>query len=193
VDLFRLWFLGVVNPSLAFDELRKKPAPAWGLWAILIRFVVTSLTSILALHLLDRRPFVEPYLTFLPAERYYAAEIFFLPLFGVVGWLLGGSVVHVVLRISGRASDLDRILNVIGWGLLIVMPVVWALDWITIGLDVYGLGPTTAIHALVSLWEVVLFGIGLSQMAGLRFWPAFGLGLVVKCGVYIPLAAVFVR
>ena len=50
-----------------------------------------------------------------------------------------------------------------------------------------------AIHALISVWEVVLFGIGLSKMRELRFWPACLLGLVVKGGVYIPLAIIFVR
>jgi len=178
MSFFRLWFLGIINPSEAFDQLRKKPAPAWGFWAILVRFIVTSLTSILALYLLDRRPFVDSYLTFLSAERYYAAEVFFLPVFGLAGWVLSSGVVHVILRLAGRESDFD-------W--------IWLLDWITIGLDVYGEGLTPAIHALISVWEVALFGLGLSKMEPLRFWPACLLGLVVKAGVYIPLAMIFVR
>jgi len=193
MGFFRLWFLSIINPSGAFDQLRKKPAPAWGFWAILVRFVVTSLTSILTLYLLDRRPFVDSYLTFLPAESYYAAEVFFLPVFGLAGWVLSSGVVHVILRLAGRESDFDWILNVVGWGLLVVMPAVWLLDWITIGLDVYGEGLTPAIHALISVWEVALFGVGLSKMEPLRFWPACLLGLVVKAGVYIPLAIIFVR
>ena len=156
MDLFRLWFLGIINPSAAFDELKQKPAPQWGLWAILIRFVVTSLTSILSLHLLDRRPFVDSYLTFLSEENYYAAEVFFLPVFGLAGWLLGSGVVHVILRLAGKKSQFDWILNVIGWGLLVVMPVVWVLDWVSIALDIYGAGLIPVIHALVSVWEVVL-------------------------------------
>lgn len=193
MSFFRLWWLGIVDPAGAFEHLRHKPAPAWGLWAILMRFVVTSLTSILALHLLGRRPFYDAYLTFLPAERYYAAEVFFLPVFGLAGWLLSSAVVHLILRLAGRESDIDWILNVVGWGLLVVMPVVWLVDWVSIGLDVYGRGSTPAIHALVSVWEVALFGVGLSKIKGLSFWPALLLGLVVKGGVYIPLAAIFVR
>ena len=193
MGIFKIWLMGITNPSAAFDELRKKPAPAWGLWAILIRFVITSLTSILALYLLDRRPFIDSYLTFLSVENYYAAEIFFLPIFGLAGWLLGGSAVHLILRLAGKQSQFDWILNVIGWGLLIVMPVVWVLDWASIALDIYGAGLIPVLHALVSVWEVTLFGIGLSKMEGVKFWPAFALGLVVKGGVYIPLAAVFVR
>jgi hypothetical protein len=193
MNFVQVWLLGLVNPSRAFDELRKKPAPSWGFWAILVRFVPTSLTSILALRLLGRTPFAPSYLTFLSTENYYTVEIFFLPIFGLVGWLLGGAVVHLCLRLTGNPSSFDWILNVIGFGLLIVMPVVWFLDWSTIALNVYGVGVTPIIHALISLWEVTLFGIGLSKMEGLHFWPACLLGLIVKGGVYIPLAILFVR
>lgn len=192
-DFFRLWFLGMIRPSAAFDELRKKPAPQWGFWAILVRFVVTSLTSILALYLLNQQPFVEPYLTFLQADQYYAAEIFFLPVFGLAGWLLSGALVYLILRLAGKQSSIDWILNVIGWGLLVVMPAVWLLDWVSIALDVYGSGVTPAIHAVISLWEVALIGIGLSKAKGVGFWSGCLYGLIIKGGVYIPLAMVFVR
>jgi hypothetical protein len=190
---FRLWLLGIAKPSVAFDELKRRPAPSWGFWAIVVRFVITSLTSILALHLLNREPFVKPYLTFLRTDQYYAAEVFFLPVFGLAGWLLGGGVVHLILRLAGKQSSFDWILNVIGWGLLTVMPAVWLLDWVSIALDVYGGGLTPVVHAAISVWEVVLFGVGLSKMEGVGFWTACLLGLIVKGGVYIPLAMVFVR
>jgi len=193
MSFLQVWSLGIVNPPAAFDELRKKPAPSWGFWAIIVRFVVTSLTSILALRLLGRKPFVPSWLTFLSTDNYYDAEIFFLPLFGLVGWLLGSGVVHLILRLAGKKSDFDWILNVIGWGLLVVMPAVWLLDWFSIALDVYGGGLVPIVHALISLWEVALFGIGLSKMKALRFWPACLLGLIVKGGVFIPLAAIFIR
>ena len=40
---------------------------------------------------------------------------------------------------------------------------------------------------------VALFGIGLSKMESLHFWPACLLGLIFTGGVYIPLAILFVR
>jgi hypothetical protein len=194
MSFFRVWWLGITNPRVAFDELGRKPAPAWGFWAIAVRFVVTSLTSILALYVLDRTPFVASYLTFLPTDStYYLAEVFFLPVFGLGGWVLGGGVVHVILRLAGRESDFDWVLNVVGWSLLTVMPAVWMLDWVSLGLGVYGEGATPLIHALISVWEVALMGIGLSKMEGVKFWAACVLGLIVKGGVYIPLAMVFVR
>jgi hypothetical protein len=102
MNFIQVWLLGILNPSRAFDELRRKPAPTWGFWAILVRYVPTALTTTLALHLLGRTPFV-------------------------------------------------------------------------------------------SFWEVALFGVGLSKMEGLRFWPACLLGLIFTAGVYIPLAMLVVR
>jgi hypothetical protein len=193
LDFLKIWFMGIVSPSVSFAELQKKPAPVWGFWAIIVRFVVTSLTSVLALRLLDRKPFVPSYLTFLPTERYYDTEVFFLPVFGLGGWLLGSAVVHLILRLAQKESDFDWILNVVGWSLLVVMPVVWLVDWLAIALNMYGAGFTPVLHALVSVWEVALMGIGLNKMKGIGFWPACLLGLVAKGGIYIPLAIIFVR
>jgi len=71
MNFFQIWFLGIVNPPLAFDELRRKPAPHWGFWAVLIRFIGTSMTTILALFLLDRQLFERSCLTFLSEKNYY--------------------------------------------------------------------------------------------------------------------------
>jgi hypothetical protein len=189
----RLWFLGIVRPSAAFHELDKKPAPQWGFVSILVRFIVTALTSILALQLLSFRPFVPSYLTLLEDANYYRAEVFFLPIFGVAAWLLSSALVHLILRISRQKSDIDRIMNVIGFSLLVVMPLVWLLDWTGIAFGFYGSTYTIPIHALVSVWEIALMGIGFNQMLRLRWPVAVLLGLIVKAGVYIPLAALFIR
>jgi hypothetical protein len=193
MNFFQLWLLGIANPSRAFDELRKKPAPQWGFWAILVRFVVTALTSILALRLLNLHPFVPSYLSFLQDANYYRAEIIFLPVFGIGAWLLSSAFVHLIIRTSRRESDIDRIMNVIGFSLLVVMPLVWLLDWTGIAFGFYGSTYTIPIHAGVSVWEVALMAIGFKRMPGLSWAVAILLGLVVKAGVYIPLAAVFIR
>lgn len=125
MNFLQVWLAGLSSPSRAFEELQSKPAPLWGLWAVLVRFTGTSLTTILALHLLGRVPFAPSSLTFLAAENYYAAEIFFLLLFGLAAWLMMSSITHVVLRLGGKASDFDRILNVVGVGMLTPMPAVW--------------------------------------------------------------------
>ncbi len=193
MSFIRIWIIGLYNPSMAFRRLQPRPAPNWGFWAVLIRFGLTSLTSILALRLLNRSPFHPSYLTLLPAEQYYTAEIFFHPLFGLAAWLLSSALVHLILRGMGKESDFDWILNVVGFGLLIPMPVTWLVDWITIGLDLYGRGLTPVLHSLISLWEIALIAVGLAKMEEARPWVYTLLAVLVKAGVYVPLAALLVR
>jgi hypothetical protein len=165
--------------------LEEKPAPAWGLVSILVRFIGTSLTSILALQLLNFKPFVPSYLTFLTDSNYYQAEVLFLPMFGIGAWLLSSALV--------QESSIDWIMNVIGFSLLVVMPVVWLLDWAGIAFGFYGAAFTIPIHAGISIWEVILMGMGFKRVGNLTWVVALLLGLVVKAGVYIPLAAIFIR
>jgi len=193
MSFLRIWIQGLYNPAGAFKKLQPKPAPYWGLWAILLRFVITALTSILALRILNRTPFYPSSLTFLATDQYYTAEIFFLPLFGLACWLLAGALVHLILRGMGKESDFDWILNVIGFGLLIPMPVTWLVDWVSIALDIYGRGITPLIHSLISLWEIALITVGLAKMEEARSWVYILLAALVKIGVYIPLAALFIR
>jgi hypothetical protein len=192
-EFLRVWMIGIIHPGTALRMLEEKPAPFWGLVSILVRFIGTSLTSILALRLLHFKPFVSSYLTFLTDSNYYLSEIFFLPIFGIGTWLLSSSLVHLILRISGRESSIDWIMNVIGFSLLVVMPVVWLLDWAGIAFGFYGASFTIPIHAGVSLWEVILMGIGFNKVSNLNWVVALLLGLVVKAGVFIPLAAIFIR
>ena len=192
-EFLRVWFAAIARPGRAFDTLEEKPAPGWGLASILVRFVGTALTSILALRLLDSRPFVPSYLTFLDDSNYYRAEVFFLPVFGISAWLLSSALVHLILRISGRESRFDGILNVVGFSLLVVMPVVWLLDWSGIALGFYGAAFTIPIHTGISIWEVALMAIGFRRLGNLGWPAALALGLLVKAGVCIPLAAIFVR
>jgi hypothetical protein len=188
-----LWFLAMIRPREAYDLLLEVPAPKWGLYSTLIRFVGTAITSILALHLLSRRPFVLPYVTFLDGTDYYKAEILFLPLFGLAAWLLSSALVHLILRLARIESHIDWVMNVIGFSLLVVMPVVWLVDWATIAIDLYGASFTIPIHAAVSIWEVALMAVGFRKIERLSWFTSAMLGLTVKAGVYIPLAAIFVR
>jgi hypothetical protein len=142
---------------------------------------------------MNYRPFVPPYLSILPEENYYIYEVFFLPLFGVGAWLLSSGVIHLILRISNRVSRIDWIMNVIGFSLLVVMPVVWLFDWMGIAFSFYGANFTIPLHAGISLWEVGLLAIGFNRMEGVGWFQAIIFGLIVKVGVYIPLAAIFIR
>jgi hypothetical protein len=183
----------MVRPRAAFDLLVEAPAPHWGLYATLIRFVGTAMTSILVLSLLNMRPFVPPYVVFLDETEYYQVEVFFLPLFGIAVWLLSSALVHLILRLLRFDSSIDWVMNVIGFSLLVVMPVVWLVDWVTIAMGLYGADFTIPVHAAVSIWEMTLMAIGFRKIEGLSWFGAGILGIIVKGGVYIPSAAVFVR
>jgi len=192
MDFFKVWFLGIIEPPSAFEKLKNKPAPLWGLLAVLIRFLGTSITSILVLYLLDRQPFEPSYLSFLSNKNYYLAEIFFLPLFGLAIWLLTSSVVHLILRLNGKSSNFDQILNVVGMGMLIIMPVVWLWDWVMIALNWYQMMIMAFSHSVFALWGVMLHSVGFKKVLGIRTISAIGLALVIPC-VYIPLAMIFIR
>jgi hypothetical protein len=192
-EFLTLWFQAILYPRRSFRQLESKPAPLWGLISILVRFVGTSLTSILALMLLGYRPFVPSYLRILDDAHYYRVEVILLPLFGIGAWLLSSGLVHVILSAAGRPSNIDWIMNVVGFSLLVVMPVVWALDWVGIALGFYGADFTIPIHIAVSVWEVALMGTGFRRIGNLGWGGALFLGFVVKAGVYIPLAALLVR
>lgn len=192
-EFVKIWLLALTKPGTAFARLEAKSAPAWGFVSILARFIVTAITSILALYLIDFQPFVPSYLTFLNNANYYRAEIFFLPVFGLGAWLLSSALTHLILRLSGRNSSIDWIMNVIGFSLLVVMPVVWLLDWAGIAGGFYGAAFTIPIHIGISIWEVGLMGIGFKRMDRMSWASSLLLGFIVKAGVFIPLAAIFIR
>jgi hypothetical protein len=136
---------------------------------------------------------VSSYLNILNEENYYLAEVFFLPFFGLGAWLLSSALVHLILRIFRLESQIDWIMNVIGVSLLGVMPVVWLLDWSGIAFGFYGATFTIPIHASISFWEIGLMAVGFKRMKNINWFVAIFLGLIVKAGVYIPLAALVIR
>jgi uncharacterized membrane protein HdeD (DUF308 family) len=109
MSFLRVWFLGIVNPSGMFGELKSKPAPKWGLWAVLIGSIVSSLTTFLPLYMLGRVPFSPSNLSILPTDQYYRAQIFFSPVFALAVWLLMSGVAHIILRLSNKEGNFDHI------------------------------------------------------------------------------------
>ena len=60
------------------------------------------------------------YLSFLPTGQYYWHLIWLSPIVLAVQWLLPSAFIHVVLRFTGRRSDVDQILNIFGMSALVV-------------------------------------------------------------------------
>ena len=192
LDFLYFWFRAIFKPIRTIDELIRKPSPTWGLWAVLTRFIVTSLTTTLALYLLGRLPFVDSQLTILPIENYYKAEIFFLPFWGLGIWLLMSSLSHIIIRLSGRSSNFDHVLNIIGIGMLVPMPFLWLWDWTSIGLNWPYLPQLAVAHSLSQIWEGSIQAIGFRRIVGLKVRFAIILAIVINV-VYILLAQFFIR
>ena len=137
MNFVQVWLSGLIHPARSLDELKDKPAPQWGLLAVLIRFILTAFLVTLPLYLLGREPFTPSSLTFLATKNYYMAQVFFLPIFGVTTWLLMSAFAHVMLRLAGKESNFDQVLNIVGIGMLIPMPVTWVWDVTMIALHLY--------------------------------------------------------
>jgi hypothetical protein len=99
---------------------------------------------------------------------------------------------HVLLRVAGKGSDMDRILNIVGLGMLIPMPVLWACDIAMIALNIFALPWSALSHATVQVWEASLEALGFRRLLRLRPLPAIGIALVINA-LYIGLAIIFAR
>ncbi len=192
MSFVQVWFSGLIHPARSLDELKGKPAPHWGLLAVLLRFIPTALLVTLPLYLLGREPFYTSSLTFLSTNNYYLPQVFFLPIFGVTIWLLMGAFAHVVLRLAGKRSDFDVILNIVGMGMLIPMPVTWAWDISMIALHWYVLPVMAISHSIIQLWEASIEAIGFVRLLRLRVVPAVCLSLIINA-IYIAFAAILIR
>jgi hypothetical protein len=192
MNLPSLWFSGVTNPGRMADELLKKPAPYYGFLLVMLRFIVTSLTSVLSLYLLKRLPFAPSYLSFLSVEDYYRAELFFLPLWGVGIWILMGGIAHVIIRLSGKQSSIDLILNIIAVGMIVPMPFLWLWDWGSIALGLYQVTNQAVSHSIAQLWEATVQALAFRKLLRLKTSFAFVLAIIINV-VYVLLANIFIR
>lgn len=192
MSFVRVWLTGLINPARSFEGLKGKPAPQWGLLAVLIRFIPTSIFVTLPLYLLSRGPFTPSSLTFLATNNYYMAQVFFLPIFGLTIWLLMSAFAHVVMRFAGKGSDFDLVLNIVGMGMLIPIPVVWAWDVTMIALNLYLLPVMAVSHAIFQLWEASIEAVGFVRLLRLGVVPAIILALIINT-LYIAVAMIFIR
>lgn len=187
----RWWARGVVDPA---DVMRALPGAGWpktGMVAVVTRFTVQDLVQTLPLALLGRRPFIPAKLPVRP-EYHYRAQLVFLPMFGIGQWLLMGATAHGLLRLTGERSDLSRVLDVIGMGMLIPMPPLWVCDAALIAADRFRLPELAIVNPTVQLWETALFGIGLRTVLGVPWARAIPAGLAASV-VYVLGASRFLR
>lgn len=186
------WLTGYVNPAKFIDRLADRPAPQWGLYGQTLRALMDSLLLYLPLSLMGRIPPTPSYVSFIATETYYGTLIWLAPIVFTAQWLVGGSVMHVALRLSGRSSNIDQILNVTGMGTLVVGAFLVVWDWVWIlagGLNQYWLGCS---HLLIDLWGVVIITVGLKKL--LQVPPWLGLGVYMLALAFsFPLAIMLMR
>ena len=193
MNYFQLYLAGVFHPARAFDEIRSRPAPLWAFKVLLFFNLLISATSTLARYLLGYGPMMPSSLTFLPDENYLLAQIFFLPVVRMLAWLLGAAVIHLGIRLAGKPSNMDQILNIAGVIYLVVMPYTFLIDWTAIALNLYGSEVIIILHGVVDLvWSLALGIIGLRRLVGIRTKLAVTVSLI-NVAVGIPLLALFAR
>ncbi len=190
-ELARCWVCGLVNPVAVMRALPEAGWPRLGLVAVATRFTVQDLVQTLPLALLGRRPFIPARPPVRP-EHYYRAQLVFLPVAGVGLWLLMGATAHGLLLLTGERSDLGRVLDVIGVGMLIPMPALWACDAALIAADRFRLPELAVVNPTVQLWETALFCVGLRTVLGVSWRRAIPAGLAASV-VYVLGASWFLR
>jgi hypothetical protein len=131
-------------------------------------------------------------LTILPTQDYYWHLIWLSPLVLGAEWLISCAFVHVVIRLSGRASDFDQILNISGMSTLVVGAALLVWDWMWFmlgGVDQYFLGIS---HLLISMSAVTLGAIGLKRILGVPVWLGALLN-ILTIPISLAFAIMFMR
>lgn len=188
----RVALLGYRNPARFAEAVRELPTPAWGLVAVLIRAAMDSLFIYMPPALMGWQPWPGPTITLLHAETYYWAMVWFTPLYMLFLWVYLAGVTHVVLRLTGRRTDMDFVLNVGGFAQLIVGAVLIAWDW-----GYYALGMRSPItlgitHWILAQWATVLIVVAYRKFLDLPVWYTLAL-YVFSALVSYPISMLVMR
>jgi hypothetical protein len=73
----------------------------------------------------------------------------------------------VLQRLAGQHADLGRVLDVVGLGMLVPMPPLWAADVLMLATDTLRLPGLAVTHATVQLRETALFAVGQRTVLGM--------------------------
>jgi hypothetical protein len=178
VGFFRVWLLGYVHPEAFIEELGTKPAPQWGVYGQLARALGLSLLFYLPLALLGREPSTPSYLTFLSVRTYFAASVIFAPLLIIATWLLLSAGMHLFLRLTGRPSDVDQILNITGMVDLVVGAVLILWDWLWVLMHWQSVVLLGVSHLIIVVWAVCITALGFKRILGVPVWLGVLLNLL---------------
>ena len=192
MSFVRLWFTGYYNPVRMIEQLRSKPAPQWGFYGMLLRAALDSLLLYLPCALMGRIPPEPSNLSLLPTEQYYGHLIWLAPIVLAAVWLLTSAFIHVVLRLTGRPSEFDQVLNITGMSAIVVgaFILLWDWTWVALGgVDQYFMGIS---HLIISLWAVVIETVGLKRLLNVPIWLGAILSLLT-IPIALPFGVMFMR
>jgi hypothetical protein len=192
MSFMRLWLLGYLRPIKMVKELQMKPAPHWGLLAQLVRSLLDALLLYLPLSLMGQIPPTPSHLSLFPTERYYGTLVWLAPLVLMSVLLMQAAVMHIVIRLLGRKSDFDQVINITGMAALVVGSALLVWDWLWFaigGIDQYLLGYS---HILLSLWAAAITVIGLKRNLGVPICLGVPLALL-GIPIAFPFAIMFMR
>jgi len=192
MNYFKLWLTAYINPKKFADELATKPAPDWGFIAALQRGLMDSLFIYLPVYLLGKIPPTPSNLSFISTENYYGALIFLAPIVLIAEWLISSSLMHLILKLSSKRSDIDQILNISGFTALAIGTVIilWDALWLTIGgMNQYTLGIS---HLLIDIWAIAISIIALKRILDVPVLLGIVLN-IIAIAVSLPLAIMFMR
>jgi hypothetical protein len=192
MEFIRTWLTGYYDPFELINKLKDKPAPQWGFYAASLRAVFDSLLIYLPLAILGREPSTPSSLTFLSIEDYYWASVFFMPVFLVALWILLSSILHLLLRLMGKNSSIDQILNITGMTTLVVGAFLIPWDWIWIIFRWNNPVLLGISHIIIVVWGIVIMIIGYRRILQIPLWLAIVLNIIWMF-LAIPLAMIFVR
>jgi hypothetical protein len=160
--------------------------------AQLLRGILDSLLIYLPAYLMGRVPPTPSFLSFVPTDQYYLALVFLAPIVLLAILLMQSAIIHVALRLLGRHSDIDQILNIVGMAALVVGAVLIPWDWACFALglaDQYFLGIS---HLVISLWAVVIIVVGLRRILSVPLWLGIILSVLI-IPIALPFAMMFMR
>ena len=170
MSFLRVWLTGYYNPVSMIEQLRSKPAPQWGFYGVFLRAALDALLLYLPLALMGRIPPEPSYLSFLSTEKYYYHLIWLSPIVFAAQWLLWSALTHAVLRLTGRRSNIDQILNIYGLSAIVVGAFLLVWDWALLALGVANPYLFGISHLVIALWSVAIQTIGLRRLLGVPLW-----------------------
>ncbi len=186
------WFIGYTSPSRAVAALQGKPAPHYGFYAQALRILMDALLLYLPLSLLGRQPSTPSFVTLFPTQTYYSTMIWLQPLFLLIQFFVMCTAAHLILRLTGRRSGIDLIINLIGMSALIVGAFLVVWDWLYVLLggssDIF-LGIS---HWIFAQWATAIMVIGFKRYLDVPIWLGIAIYVLLALLTY-PFAMLLIR